>query len=223
MENSIDCFFLKTFEDEVNRRLLHKDFILSVDKVIGYIKHINSTEIKTYLLWLDEHFSLVTLGIEDAVQYSNFDVATYSVVEKMIMAGDIGYSHLEIGKMLQEDGKKRTNVAYIKYGENHVKTARYLGYVFSLRNFYYVSALGYVLDRLDDIDRKKLYARLFVRTNLFKTIYYLSKSGEVPLRRVFDMLSDTTYIRRRSNIKMLFEKLVEEEPDCEEIIRKIIY
>ena len=223
MNNSIDIFFRKEFENEVNINLLENDYVFPAEKVLEYIGIINETDIHTYFKWLDNNFSTTMIDVEDAVQYSSFDDVIRNVSEKMIIAGDVGLSHLQIGKILQDDGKVRKDGAYTKYGENHAKTACYLGYLFSLRKSYYVSAIGYVIDDLSFEDQSKLFARLFVRTNLFRMVYYLSKSGEVNLRKVFDMLSEKTYIRRRSNIKMLFQKLVEVEPESAKVVNRIIY
>lgn len=223
MSNNINDFFTKDLENELNINLLEKDYQLPTERLLQYVKRINDIEIKSYLAWLDDNFSTTIIEVEDAVQYSNFDDVVSSISKKMIDAGDEGLSHLQIGKLLQDDGIVRKDGAYTKYGENHAKTATYLGYLFSLKKSYYVSSLGYIIEALDAEEQNKLYARLFIRTNLFKTIYYLSKSGEVHLREVFDMLSEKTYIRRRSNIKMLFQKLMEIEPDCSEIANKIVY
>lgn len=223
MNNAIDIFFGKEFENIINIELLENDYEFPTEKVLEYVRSIIEIDIRSYFNWLDDNFSTTMIDVQDAVQYSSFEDVVYNVSKKIIIAGDSGLSYLQIGKILQDDGKVRKDGAYTKYGENHAKTASYLGYLFSLKKTYYVSSIGYIIDELSLKEQGKLYARLFIRTNLFKTVYYLTKSGEVNLRKVFDMLSEKTYIRRRSNIKMLFQKLVEVEPECAEIINKIIY
>jgi len=223
MNNAIDIFFGKEFENIINIELLENDYEFPTEKVLEYVRSIIEIDIRSYFNWLDDNFSMTMIDVQDAVQYSSFEDVVYNVSKKIIIAGDSGLSYLQIGKILQDDGKVRKDGAYTKYGENHAKTASYLGYLFPLKKTYYVSAIGYIIDELGLKDQSKLYARLFVRTNLFKTVYYLAKSGEVNLRNIFDMLSEKTYIRRRSNIKMLFQKLVEVEPECAEVVNKIIY
>lgn len=223
MKNSLDIFFSKSLEDETNTYLLENDFVFPHEEILEYIKELINIDISDYLLWLDQHFGTIILSVEDAIQYSNFEDATVRIVEKLISAGDLGYSHIEIGKFLQNDGITRKDGANTKYGENHAKTAQYLGYVFSINRCYYVSSVGYILNELSGEEQDKLFARLFIRTNLFKTVYYLSKSGNVCLRDIFDMLSEKTYIRRRSNIKFLFQKLTSKEQICTDITNKIIY
>lgn len=137
-------------------------------------------------------------------------------------AGNKGFTHLEIGKLLQNDGVSRNDGAYTKYGENHAKTATYLGYLFSIKRFYYVSAIGYVLSKLSVEEQEKLFVRLLLRTNLFKTVFYLVKNGNVSMRDIFDMLSEKTYIRRKNNIYYFFQKL-KNEKSCIKILESITY
>lgn len=221
MKNSLDRFFYKEYEDEINANLLENNYAFPRNEVLNYIRELNDLDISEYLSWLDNNFTMTVITIEDAVQYSSINVVTNQISEKMISAGDSGYTHLQIGKILQDDGLDRTDGTYTKYGENHAKTAAYLGYLYSLNRCYYVSCIGYVINELSEYEQGKLFARLMVRTNLFKTVYYLSKSGMVNMREVFDMLSEKTYVRRRSNIKMFFQKLVSNENKCLTIADKI--
>lgn len=73
---------------------------------------------------------------------------------------------------------------------------------------------------LDDIEKQRLLTRLIIRTNLFKNLYVLSLQGDVEVRELFDIVSDTTYIRRRTNVKQLLNILSNsEEYDFSKIIK----
>ena len=222
MDNIIDLFFSKQYENDLNTRILENEYVLSIKGVLAYILEINEIGVEEYMQWLDTHFCSAYLTTEDAIQYSSFNDVTKRIAEVMINAGDEGYSHLEIGKLLQDDGIDRSEGTYTKYGENHAKTATYLGYLFSIKRCYYVSAIGYVLSELSSEEQEKLFIRLFLRTNLFKSVYYLAKNGKISMREVFDMLSKNTYVRRRSNIKFFFQKL-NGENCCKAFLENITY
>ena len=129
MNNKLDVFFSKSFEDDINNNLLEKDYVFPTYEVLEFIRDICKIDISHFLDWLDIHFSTIILTVQDAVQSSNFENATSNVAMKMLAAGDVGYSHLQIGKLLQDDEAERNAGAYTKYGENHAKTAEYLGYL----------------------------------------------------------------------------------------------
>ena len=221
MDNIFKEFFSHQYEEDINIRLLENDYVFPQDMFHNYLSDLIEIDIREYFRWLDEHFSASVLSIDDAVQFSDFHDATSGIVEALLSAGDYGYSYIEIGKKLQNDGISRTEWAYRKYGENHAKTATYLGYLFSINRCCYVSAIGYSLSSFTDTEQMKLFARLFTRTTLFKSIYYLTRSGIVDLRELFDMLTRETYIRRRSSIKKLYKNLILAEPECNEIFKRI--
>ena len=106
-----------------------------------------------------------------------------------------------MGKLLQDDGKERTDAAYVKYGENHSKFAKELGLAFELCNTYYLSGVGYIYLELTEEDKERLLMRLMIRSTLIKRLYQASQNGTVNLREFLYMLADSTYLRRKSNIK----------------------
>lgn len=223
MDDTISLFFSKQLETQINHQLLEKSYVFPSERMHNYAIELINTNIDDYFTWLNDHFSSGLFSIEDAVQYSSFNDATNRIVERMLESGDEGYSYIQIGRLIQNDGVPRTEWAYRKYGENHAKTAVYLGYLYSINRVCYVSSIGYTLRQLTEVEQKKLFARLFVRTTLFKTIYYLSDSNNVDLRNLLDMLTDQTYLRRRSSIKKLYKNLVEAEPTCLEIVNRISF
>ena len=225
MDDLIRVFFTKEYENNINEKLIELNYSFDKNEFIeSYISALNSIPVEDYLKWIENDFTTIILSYSDAVQYSSLDDALMGVVEKMIGAGDEGYTHYEIGILLQDDGKQRSVGTNTKYGENHAKTSKYLGYLFSIENFYYVSCIGYSVDKLKKDDELKLYSRLFMRTPLFRVVYLMSKNGDVKMKKIFDFLSDNTYIRRKNNIKNLFDRLKEDESyDWEGLLKKIRY
>ena len=207
MNNFFDVFFERQRDKELNSMILEYTYEIPLDEAREYVRTVLDYSTQEYLDWLDVKFRLIEFSKNDAPQFSNLSDAVANIVDKMIEAGDTGFTHVELGKMLQDDGIERSVVTDTKYGENHAKTAKYLGYLFSRNRRYYVSAVGYVARELSDPQQNRLYNRLFIRTALFRQAYFLSKSGEVDVRKMFDMLADSTYTRRQSNMKKMFYRL----------------
>jgi hypothetical protein len=206
MEKIIFDFFNRVYETKINNHLLELNYQFQKEEFLEYLRSIIEIDITEYLNWLDNH-TFFTIEAKDMPQLSDFNDAFYNVVYQMLDAGDNGFRYVEIGELLQNDGIHRNDMANRKYGENHAKAAEYLGYLFSIKYHYYVSCIGYVLIYLTEEEKNKLYSRLLIRTNLFRAIYNLSKSGSFSLRMMFDILSDKTYIRRLTSTKVILNKL----------------
>jgi hypothetical protein len=210
MNNFFDVFFERQRDKELNSMILEYTYEIPLDEAREYVKTILDYSTQEYLDWLDAKFRSIPFSEKDAPQFSKLDDAIINIIEKMIEAGDTGFTHVELGKMLQDDGKERSVVTDTKYGENHAKTAKYLGYVFARNRRYYVSAVGYAARELSEEQRKRLYNRLFIRTYLFRQAYFLSRSGQVDIRaKMFDTLAPSTYTRRQSNMKKMFYRLLD--------------
>ena len=206
MDELLTDFFNKNFETIVNSRLQEFEYEFHKNDMLDYIRQLNSLPIQSFLEYLDSHpfFSLESL---DMPQISSFRNAFYEIVEKMIDKGDPGLRFVSLGQLLLNDGKPRSECALRKYGENHAKAAEYLGFLYSLNYYYYVSCYGYVVSDLSELDKDCLFARLLLRTNLFRAIYAFSKQGNVSLRFLFDFLSDQTYQRRVHGTRIILNQL----------------
>lgn len=223
MDDLIATFFNKTYENELNEKLQELNYKMPTSDVLSYCKRLIDLKIDCFFSWLDEH-SFFTIDSTDMPQLSDFDDAFYNVVSVLKEAGDAGYRYIEIGKMLQNDSIERNDMANRKYGENHAKAAEYLGYLYSLHYHYYVSCLGYVIDNLNEEEKNKLFTRLLMRTNLFKSIYTTTKNGSLDFKSLFDVLSYKTYKRRLPGTRMILNSLNNsKEFDFSSILSKICY
>ena len=129
MQEMLSLFYSKSYENEINELMLDKTYSFEQAEIVRYARQLIDIPVEEYIKWLDNSFSGLSISYEDAVQYSKLDDATDNIVRYMIDAGDMGYTHVEIGKLLQNDGVERTSGTDTKYGENHAKTAKYLGYL----------------------------------------------------------------------------------------------
>ena len=120
-----------------------------------------------------------------------------------------GVTFIEAGKLLLDDGAQRKDMAYIKYGENHLKTAEALGLLYELTRTYFLSCIGTVYISLCEEDQKRLLTRLFLRNKLISRLIKVTNTSNIDARQFLYMLSDSTYIRRRSNLKCILHFLQE--------------
>jgi hypothetical protein len=105
-----------------------------------------------------------------------------------------------------------------------LKTAEALGLLYELTHTYFVSCIGTIYLNLNEEDRKKLNVRLFLRNKFIARLIKATASANVDARQFLYMLSDATYIRRKSNIKCIFRYLQESnEYDFSSLIERIIF
>ena len=199
MDNIVEEFFDRKFEDKINKEILYYSF--PKDEVKLYVESIINEQLDRYLEYIKLMQKKEIIKSEDVFQFSSIDDATDNFCEKVNHISNPGLTHLQVGKLLQDDGKERTDAAYVKYGENHSKFAKELGLAFELCNTYYLSGVGYIYLELTEEDKERLLVRLMIRSTLIKRLYQASQNGTVNLREFLYMLADSTYLRRKSNIK----------------------
>lgn len=198
-------FFKQQYEKKINKDILFYSF--SEDEMKRYILQSIEEPVEHYLAYMDQIKEKEEILSCDIVQFSKLDDATYNICCKMMRLNNPGMKFFEIGRLLLDDGIERGKDAYIKYGENHVKTAEILGLTFELCHSYYLSGVGYIYSSLSEENQERLLVRLILRSKLIKRMYQASRNGRVNMREFLYMLSDSTYIRRRSNIKKVLNIL----------------
>lgn len=191
---------------------------------MDYIDHIVSIPIPEFLNYIYSDKDSVSITAKDVFQFSNLEDATTNLCCKLIDIDNPGIAFIDAGKMLQADGISRKPGADTKYGENHLKTAEILGLVYELTKVYFLSCIGMIYPKLLDEDREKLLVRLILRSNMVRRLVNATKNGNVQLRQFLYMLSDSTYIRRRSNVRSIFSVLkTSGEYDFSSIIDQISF
>lgn len=206
MDDVVKEFFDRKYEEKINKNLLYYSF--PHDEVEEYVKAIIAEPLPRFLVYIEGLKNKELIRPKDVFQFSNLDDATLNYCLKLKKVDNPGLSLLEIGKLLQDDGKERKDGAYVKYGENHAKLAKELGLGFELCNTYYLSGIGYIFAELSEDNRKHMISRLILRSKLICRLYQASENGDVDLRQFLYMLADSTYIRRRSNIKKMADYLI---------------
>lgn len=202
--------------------MLNYSYNLPKEEIHSYISRISSAsidEILEYIFKMEKY----EITAKDVFQFSSFDVCTNGVCKVLIEENNPGVTHIKAGELLQNDGKIRTDIANTKYGENQLKTAEVFGLVYSIDNTYFLSCLGYIWPELSAEEKENLLVRLVLRSKLVSRTIQATQNGSVQMRQFLYMLSDSTYKRRKTNIKTVFEILSDyKKYDFSEIINKIV-
>lgn len=203
-ERLADFFSYKT-ENRINKAILYcKEDDLEIQT---YTTELLEISLREYIDYVCTHPSNNVITTKDVVQFSDFNNATEEICKKIKNANNPGMKFEEIGRLLLDDDKERKESAYIKYGENHIKTATSFGLAFEFYNTYYLSCIGSIFVDLNDTEKKMLLDRLIVRSTLFSRMIQASQNGTVHMREFLYMLAYSTYIRRKSNIKKVLDYL----------------
>lgn len=216
-------FFNADYEKKINEKMMYYDYIFPESEVLEYINDICNITIGEMMEYIFSH-SNNEITSRDIFQFSNFQDATFNVCLLLKNAENPGLKHLEIGKLLLNDGKVRNDGAYVKYGENHAKTATSIGLLYELCSTYFLSCIGMIYPDLDFNLSEKLLTRLIIRNRLISRILKASKNGDLNMRQFLYMISDSTFIRRSSNIKSVLNILVKSsEYDFNVSYEKLIF
>lgn len=212
------------FEKTINKKMMYYDYTFPIDEVCKYVHELNSlrcSEIVENILSSSESEYITSA---DIFQFSNFNDCTLKICSTLKANENPGVKALDMGKLLLDDGKSRKEGAYTKYGENHLKAATLLGLMWKYYDTYYLTCLGYVYDTLNELEQNRLLTRLILRNNLVKRIIRATYKGNLNMRQFCYMLSDSTYVRRRSNIKSILLYLKNsDEYDFSTMFDKIIW
>lgn len=159
---------------------------------------------------------------ESIVQFSTFDHALFTINKILhFKKGCLTFS--EIGKEIinaSQDG------ACKKYGENHSKVAAMLSLVtlkkegqLKVSN----SSLGNVSLSLEKCDKYQLAKRLSLRNSFIQNIISKAKNGDCNYMALAQQyLSESTAIRRRSNVKFIVQ-LILEGTSYEFLLKNIVW
>jgi len=217
-------FVDRTFESRVNEKSLYYNYTFPQNEVLEYVHNILEIPIQEIVEEIKNSNEEIQLAAKDVMQFSSFDDATIRMCQVLKEIDNPGVTYIEAGKLLLNDGQERKDGAYTKYGENHLKTSAIIGLTFELTNTYFLSSLGQVVDVLSDDEAERLITRLILRGPLVKRLIRASGNGKVDVRSMLYMLSDSTYVRRRSNMRSIFKQLQDsKEYDFTHILENLVW
>lgn len=221
----LDLYFSRKKEMEFNKLMLSVGYKEIEEDVRIYVDNICSIPVKIVLDYINNKCPKYIIEAKDVYQFSKFKDTTDGVCSVLLKNNSEGIGYKELGERLQNDGKERTDLAKAKYGENHFKMAEELGLGFREgRHDCYLSAIGNLFLEMEEETKRCLLTRLILRSKLIVRLYKEASKGEVRLEILLYDLSESTYIRRRTNVRTVIEELKKTtEFDFEYFATKIIY
>lgn len=220
---TVEEFMSGLYEEKINKKMMYYDYSFPTGEVVEYVKKVCELEVPALVKYILEQ-PAPAISAQDVFQFSSFDDATIRLCQRMKEVDNPGLNHLEVGKLLLNDGKERKDGAYTKYGENHAKTGAAIGLVQELSKTYFLSCLGNIFPELNAYFQERLLTRLLLRNRFIDRVLCASGNGPVTMRQFLYMLSDSTYIRRSSNIKTVIGKLEKtDEYDFSFLGNRLIY
>ncbi len=202
---SIQDFLSRKNERGINQRMLEYSYVFPTEEVLQYVQLVNAISIDSFLYSIMENKFNFQITAKDVFQFSNIHSATIKICKALKTENNPGVNFYQAGKLLLKNEPEKKKAAYIKYGENQLKTAELLGLIFEIEHTYFLSCLGNVLDLLDEKEQNKLILRCLLRSKLIIKLFSATCNGQVDLRQFLYMLSESTYKRRVSNLLHLFQ------------------
>lgn len=188
----------------------------NTEELINACRILLSTPIDKFLIEIDEenYFSA-----ENIIQFSNFDHAV-SNVTTVLETEERDLTFTELGWLIMHS---KLEGACKKYGENHSKLASELSLVTLTKNkSYYVkiTALGKFMNSLDKDEKYEIVKRLALRNCFIKELIYKAKHQVVLYSDLaMTVLSESTMIRRKSNVRFLVNLILEKN----EVLNNIVW
>lgn len=225
MNDLLNTFFSKNFENDINEKMMYYSYSFEHHLINEYIEKLLSTPLVSFLNFIFENYKVPYLEAVDVVQFSNIEDCTAKICTVIKEAGDKGYTSLEVGKLLENDGIVRKDGAYLKYGENQAKTAVQFGLLTQISNKFFLSCIGYVFADLTEDEQRRLLTRLILRNKLVQRLFYKAeKNGSSEYLYETGFLSETTRLRRKSNVKTIISFVCNtDEMDLSGMLSKIMF
>lgn len=221
IEDILIQFFTKQYENLLNEKLFYRNFSLDTNAVKGYISELVKIPISNFLMYIVENCRVNYITYQDIIQFSSLKDSTEGVCYVLSSINNEGLTNLEVGELLLNDGKVRTETALRKYGENQAKTGIEFGLIQKIERNYYLTALGVVFNSLSDSRKRELLRRCILRNKFIQKIIIKAQQNDVVIKREMSFLSASTVIRRLSNVKKIYYLISENEKDTQQYFKNI--
>ena len=163
---------------------------------------LSKTPLSAFLNELKNTKEIPDLQPRDVPCFSNMENGASRLNELLLFAPE-GLTFSEIGYQLMNS----PNVyAQTKYGENQSKLAETMSLVVlsNTRPILVVAtAWGNYLTRYSFVQKKEVLVKLLMRDHCVQSILSRALRGKVVYKEIVSFLSDSTKIRRRTNVKFL--------------------
>lgn len=205
----IKLFFLFPMSVEELEQYSEEQLSEAIDKLIDILKRTSIENIVNIIEANRDNIAEITPA--NIPQFSNID-AINDVLDYVDSADEVTYEL--IGYYINKDAKKG---AQTKYGENHYKTAASIGLT-TINKPFAITTLGRKYKKLQADEKTALRNKLFLLIPIVQKIIVEAKYKEVQPMNILNLyLSESTSIRRRSNVRTMVE-FVYKDADMEFII-----
>lgn len=167
----IDLFYNRTYEKFVNKQILDdKNFIVPRQQLKNYVHELVNIPYIDFINYIKQKGIEGEIGASDITQFSSFSSSEIEMCNALIWANNPGCQYVDIGRFFPYNTIGRSDSAYRRYGENHIKAATQLGLTFEYYSYWYLSCLGYIYPDLDEKVQKQLLARTIIRNRLYQRL-----------------------------------------------------
>ena len=221
----LEHFYKSSLDIQIKDYPIKGNIVVDNAVACSYLNELIAIPIDKFVEYIFERFTREPIVAADVFQFSSLEDATFTICSKIKNANNPGLTFLEIGKLLLDDDVTRKTGAYTKYGENHIKAAELLGLAYKGENkLYYLSFVGMLINEFSEKKRNQLVTRLILKNKLVIQMLLFSAKGSYELETFLYDLSESTYQRRRSNIKAVVSLLESsDEYDFKSLTQNIKY
>lgn len=167
----IELFYNRAYEKFVNKQILDdKNYIVPRQQLTNYVHELVNIPFIDYIDYIKHNEIDRTLEPSDITQFSSFSTCELEMCKALLWANNPGCQYVDIGRLFPNKLISRSESAYRRYGEIHIKASTQLGLTFEYYNYWYLSCLGYIYPELDEGVRTRLLARTITRNRLYQKL-----------------------------------------------------
>lgn len=167
----IELFYNRTYEKFVNKQILDdKNYIVPRQQLTNYVHELVNIPFIDYIDYIRHNEFDRRLAPSDITQFSSFSSCEMEICKALLWANNPGCKYVDIGRLFPNKLISRSESAYWRYGEIHIKSSTQLGLTFEYYNYWYLSCLGYIYPELEKNLRTQLLARTITRNRLYQQL-----------------------------------------------------
>lgn len=191
--------FLFNYNDTFEKNDDNESCVQAADIMLRYLINMNIGDL---IKFIDKNQNLINeINAKNIPQFSDINyLDTIISIVKTNPDGDyelFGYYY----------NKNANRVAHTKYGENHYKMASFLGLV-TRKSPFRVTYFGESYMRLSHKEKLLIRPKIFLKIPIIQRTIISSLYGNAyPTELMRNCLSESTVIRRRSNVKTIVKEI----------------
>ena len=207
----IELFYNRAYEKFVNKQILDdKNYIVPRQQLKNYVYELVNIPYIDFINYIKQNGIEGKIEASDITQFSSFSACGIEMCKALIWANNPGCQFVDIGRFFPNNIIGRSEGAYRRYGESHIKAATQLGLTFEYYGYWYLSCLGYIYPDLDEDVRKRLLARTITRNRLYQRLLIDVLDHDVDPLSYIRISSDGTFKSRLYSVCRFFNICLEE-------------